>query len=629
MSVILSGLAGAAWQFFDNNGNPLSGGLLYTYKAGTTTPAATYTSISGLTAHSNPIVLDAAGRVPGGEIWLDNLTSYKFVIKTSTLVLIGTYDNIENNTANNILYNEGSVGAVTRTLQNKLQESISVKDFGAVGDGSTDDTTAFNLVAAYANSNSCSVYIPTGTYKLSGKIIFTQSASLRGDGKDLSKLLWDQSASSVGIEIQLQSQSNSPIVTGLGFIRTGATVGATGTALKVMLTQTGLAFAPLPQLTLINCEAKNNSKNEHSFAIGFHLDDLRGAYIADVAYRGSFLDAAPTVMYGIGINITGAENPYTVQMQGITVNRANIAINVVESEGTNLSQFDFVGCNTGLKFRTNTPGTARQPQLTVANGHMNSYDYGFDIQDSAQSSICNVNSYKRVDSTSVFVHVKLDRCLYMTVYGFLFEDGNPTVGSSTGIYLQNCQHTAIGINNYQTATTGIYIDANCAKTTIQEQRFNFIAVTTGIVNLGRLTMLPAANTTVQLDNNLAIANNTTVGVTWDSIYGGNQTDMWVSSTPTRLKAPDDGWYIFSYNLEFGTNATGYRSATIGINNTSPAKPNSTTLQVGTALRNANLTGSTGPVYLNADDYATLNVIQTSGGALNVLAGATMSLWRIA
>lgn len=94
MAVNLSPVGGVAAQFFDNNGKPLSGGKLYTYAAGTTTPATTYTSASGSTAHSNPIVLDAAGRVPGGEIWLTTGVAYKFVVNTSTGTLIGTYDNI-------------------------------------------------------------------------------------------------------------------------------------------------------------------------------------------------------------------------------------------------------------------------------------------------------------------------------------------------------------------------------------------------------------------------------------------------------------------------------------------------------------------------------------------------------
>jgi hypothetical protein len=93
MAVFLSPVGGAAAQFFTNNGVILSGGKIYTYAAGTTTPKATYTSSSGNTAHTNPIILDSAGRVPGGEIWILP-PPYKFVLNTSTDVLIATYDNI-------------------------------------------------------------------------------------------------------------------------------------------------------------------------------------------------------------------------------------------------------------------------------------------------------------------------------------------------------------------------------------------------------------------------------------------------------------------------------------------------------------------------------------------------------
>ena len=93
MAVFLSPVGGAAAQFFNNNGVILSGGKLYTYAAGTTTPQVTYTSSSGVTAHTNPIILDSAGRVPSGEIWI-NSPPYKFVLNTSTDVLIATYDNI-------------------------------------------------------------------------------------------------------------------------------------------------------------------------------------------------------------------------------------------------------------------------------------------------------------------------------------------------------------------------------------------------------------------------------------------------------------------------------------------------------------------------------------------------------
>jgi hypothetical protein len=106
MSINISYLAGAGAQFFDGNGSPLSGGLLYTYAAGTTTPVTTYTSRSGAANNTNPIVLDAAGRTPA-EIWLDGGVLYKFVLKTSAFVQVGSYDNIpavnDPTTTNNLI----------------------------------------------------------------------------------------------------------------------------------------------------------------------------------------------------------------------------------------------------------------------------------------------------------------------------------------------------------------------------------------------------------------------------------------------------------------------------------------------------------------------------------------------
>lgn len=93
MSYSLSLFAGAGWQFFDNNGTILSGGKLYTYSAGSTSPLTTYTSSSGSTLNPNPIILDSAGRVPA-EVWVNSSSIAKFVLKDSTDVLIGTWDNI-------------------------------------------------------------------------------------------------------------------------------------------------------------------------------------------------------------------------------------------------------------------------------------------------------------------------------------------------------------------------------------------------------------------------------------------------------------------------------------------------------------------------------------------------------
>ena len=91
-SVLLSPV-GTGQQFFDNNGIPNAGGLIYTYQAGSSTLLTTYTTVNGNIANTNPIVLDAYGRTPS-EIWMQTGYSYKFIIQTADAVTLQTLDNL-------------------------------------------------------------------------------------------------------------------------------------------------------------------------------------------------------------------------------------------------------------------------------------------------------------------------------------------------------------------------------------------------------------------------------------------------------------------------------------------------------------------------------------------------------
>jgi hypothetical protein len=150
MAVFLSPVGGVAAQFFTNTGAVLTGGKLYTYLAGTTTPAVTYTTSAGTVARTNPVVLDSAGRVPGsGEIWL-TAVSYKFILKDSNEVLIATYDNIS------------GIGA------------LAVQNY--TGNGSTVGyAVSGNLVSVYING----VYQNRNTYSFaSNTLTFSQAPPL-------------------------------------------------------------------------------------------------------------------------------------------------------------------------------------------------------------------------------------------------------------------------------------------------------------------------------------------------------------------------------------------------------------------------------------------------------------------
>jgi hypothetical protein len=79
-----------------------------------------------------------------------------------------------------VSFTASGTGAVSTSVRSKLRETISVKDFGAVGDGVADDTAAVQL-AANAASGKC-LYFPPGSYKLVNGIDVTgDNTDIRGD----------------------------------------------------------------------------------------------------------------------------------------------------------------------------------------------------------------------------------------------------------------------------------------------------------------------------------------------------------------------------------------------------------------------------------------------------------------
>lgn len=137
-------------QFFTANGEPLSGGKLYTYAAGTTTPLATFTDEGGLTPNANPVILNSRGEA---SVWLGN-ASYKFKLTDSTDVEIWTVDNLDGaeavsaaalaaaTGASLVGYLPAGGGAIATTVQAKLRQFVTPFDFGAVGNGIADDRAA-------------------------------------------------------------------------------------------------------------------------------------------------------------------------------------------------------------------------------------------------------------------------------------------------------------------------------------------------------------------------------------------------------------------------------------------------------------------------------------------------------
>jgi hypothetical protein len=331
MSVNLSMLAGAGAQFFDNNGVILSGGLVYTYAAGTTTPQAAYTTSSGSTAHTNPIVLDSAGRVPsGGEIWLTDAVSYKFLLKTSAAVTIATYDNVTGNASgiyaafaassgsSLVGYLPAGTGAVATTVQSKLRQIINVLDFGAnTTPGTTDMTSAIQAAINYALSVGGEVFVPPGQYVVTSELLILgtypgQGISLYGvnGGSGLgSQLLWKGNSTTASI-LHLRGTSWSKIS---NLIITSANID-TYPCLGALYIDSAQNYSSGPGSSGVMIEEclVTGGKGTNSFAIRIGENDEQGPQVSELTFRKVFTVAAYSAAtsayvtnYGFWVNAAG------------------------------------------------------------------------------------------------------------------------------------------------------------------------------------------------------------------------------------------------------------------------------------------------------------------------------------
>jgi hypothetical protein len=79
--------------------------------------------------------------------------------------------------ANDVIYDPAGTGAVATTVQTKLRESVSVKDFGAVGDGVADDTAEIQAALTYCTTNGAELFFPKGSYRTTSTLTIDRSAN--------------------------------------------------------------------------------------------------------------------------------------------------------------------------------------------------------------------------------------------------------------------------------------------------------------------------------------------------------------------------------------------------------------------------------------------------------------------
>lgn len=187
----------------DASGNIMPGATVTVYLANTTTLATGLQDESG-SPLSNPFTADSSAKVsfyaPDGLYDITVVGNGRTVTIRAQFFAIDGASVLRSDLAATggsalVGFQQAGSGAVATTVQDKLRESVSVKDFGAVGDGVADDTDAIQAAIDFLNPNTWSasfnyqqgggtVYLPKGVYRITAPLKLAPFVTLEGDGRD-------------------------------------------------------------------------------------------------------------------------------------------------------------------------------------------------------------------------------------------------------------------------------------------------------------------------------------------------------------------------------------------------------------------------------------------------------------
>lgn len=157
-----------------------------------TEPGLFFRTSSGTLVKVGPAAITSNGNPPNhnpqgsagnsvGELWLDKSHSNPIlkIFNGADWDIVGSVDEDGLIISGNVKYSASLAGAEGRTLTQALSDRVSVKDFGAAGDGTADDT---NAIRAAVTSGATAIYFPYGTYKVSGRVLVEEGQTLFGEG---------------------------------------------------------------------------------------------------------------------------------------------------------------------------------------------------------------------------------------------------------------------------------------------------------------------------------------------------------------------------------------------------------------------------------------------------------------
>lgn len=425
-------------------------------------------------------VTDLANAVKSAQV-VDSVAAVKLLNKNAASKYVNTsgyyvagdgggamyyYDSTDVSSVDNgvtvIVANDGARWKLTSTGR------INVKQAGAKGDGTTNDTAAFTRAAANFNS----VYVPSGTYILTSPITVTdRDFSIFGDGKDLTTLRWNSSGN--GIEFNdttgIASQTRATLTVKDLTIAAGQAAAGKGIYALMTVTPTPLAYGDATSITLNDVDIRGFDQygaNTHYWTKGVHFVDTGGVYIKNVRNFGASAIAGTT---GIHLQTTSASTlRYIIQGSHTAFYERGIQLESAVGktlEGVYISGGEIVACMYGF-YITGGPVHA----LEITNFHIDTDAECITYQPSAanSSTLSMSGSYlqrsNKARGTLIAGYLlDLNTCNFARVNGNYFLGDNSVSHYGTVVTASN--GTLVENNSYQAmAGAGVIVDAtstNC------------------------------------------------------------------------------------------------------------------------------------------------------------------------
>lgn len=405
---------------------------------------------------------------------ISDLTSRSALIGTDLFVLSAGVENFKMSGADlgaSISYNQGGTGAVDRTIKAKLQESVSVKDFGAVGDGVTDDTSAIQAAIDHIEGiGRGSLLFPPGVYLLSSQITIDNcDISIKGSGVDVTNLNWSNSSGGIlftdtsGISAEDRSTFTIKDVT----LSTSYASGGTALSFNYSVPATALPFGDASTVKISDVDIRGldfYGGNTDYWTKGIEFIDAGGVYVSDCRILGVSNTAGTAGIVLKAINSSVVRTMLT----GIQVQFTEKAFHIVGSsgntvEGIYLTNYEFVACLDGIYIEGGLVHA-----LEISNGHIDATTncvYQNDALARGSSTFKIINNYLQIGnkwngSYSTGNVISLDGVNYASIIGnYMLGDPAKTF-SQNGVLMDSCDYGSVSCNQFHHLTGGVLFGNN-------------------------------------------------------------------------------------------------------------------------------------------------------------------------